>query len=88
MFSSEQLEKIKRMVQDPEWNLIDKMLRDYIEPLNDINYIDLLDNATNVKAEIKSRKHFYTLIDKFLKDAQVLASGREIEAIDPRDTME
>ena len=88
MFTFDRLEKLKRLFQDPEWKLIDEMLREYIEPLKDVFYVDLSDSSTSVKGELRVRKQTYQLLDKFLKDAQTIAENRKIEATDPRDSME
>lgn len=62
------IQKIKKFVQDPDWIIIEELLRNYIEPLKDIEKIDLSDTATNVKAEIKVRKQVYHNLDLFLKE--------------------
>lgn len=87
MFSPERLDKLKRLFQDPEWKMVDELLREYIEPLKDIDNIDLDDRSSSVKGEIKARKHFYNVIDKFLEDASQIASGT-VRNQDPRDSME
>lgn len=86
MFNQYRLEKLKRIFQDPEWKLIDEMLREYIEPLVNLNNIDLLDTATSVKGEIRAKKQYYHLLDKFLKDAQAIAENDVL--VDKRDSME
>jgi len=88
MFNTEELERMRRLFTDPDWKNIEKMFRGYIDPLVDINSIDLVDNSTNVKAEIKARKHFYNLVNRFFSDVDVIVSGKEVTAIDPRDSME
>ena len=88
MFSSEQLIKLKRLFQDPDWKLVDKMLREYIEPLLNIQNVDLSDLNKSVKGEIKAKIQFYVLIDKFLKDAQVIAESKEISEVNNKDSME
>lgn len=79
-------EKLKRLFQDPEWKLVDEMLREYIEPIVNLNSLDLNDTAVSVKGEIRARKQFYHLIDKFLKDAQAIATNEVL--VDKRDSME
>lgn len=86
MFNQERLEKLKRLFQDPEWKLIDEMLREYIEPLVNLNNLDLSDTATSVKGEIRAKKQYYYLLDKFLKDAQAIAENDVL--VDKRDSME
>ena len=79
-------EKLKRLFQDPEWKLVDEMLRECIEPIVNLNSLDLNDTAVSVKGEIRARKQFYHLIDKFLKDAQAIATNEVL--VDKRDSME
>ena len=40
MFSTEQIDKLKRLIQDPEWSLIETMFLEYLEPLKSIDNID------------------------------------------------
>ena len=88
MFNTERLEKLKRLFQDAEWCLVEEMLREYIEPLKDVFYIDLNDTSTSVKGELKVRKQTYQLLDKFLKDAKAIAENQKPNGQDPRDSME
>lgn len=88
MFSFDRLEKLKRLFQDPDWKFIEEMLKEYIEPLKDIGYLELSDSATSLKGEIRVRKQTYQLLDKFLKDAQAIAEGQDPAKRDPRDSME
>lgn len=86
MFDLTQQEKLKRLFQDPEWKLVDEMLREYVEPIIDIKNIDLSDTAVSVKGEIKAKKQFHSLIIKFLADAQSIATNDVLT--DKRDSME
>jgi len=88
MFSTEQIDKLKRLIQDPEWSLIETMFLEYLEPLKSIDNIDITDTNRSVKGEIKARKHFVELIQRFFSDCQTIASGRVVEQQDPRDSME
>lgn len=88
MFSTERLEKLKRLFQDPDWKFIEEMLQEYISPLKDIDYLELTDNATNLKGEIRVRKQTYHLLDKFIKDARAIAENQKPGEPDPRDSME
>lgn len=81
-----QLEKLKRLFQDPEWKLVEDMLREYIDPIISLNSLDLSDTATSVKGEIRAKKQFYFLIDKFLKDAKAIAENDVL--VDKRDSCE
>ena len=86
MFDLSKQEKLKRLFQDPEWKLVDEMLREYVDPLKDIFAVDLTDTAVSVKGEIKAKKQFYSLIIKFLSDAQAIATNEILT--DKRDSME
>lgn len=88
MFSFGRLEKLKRLFKDPDWKFVEEMLREYIEPLKDIDYLELSDSATSLKGEIRVRKQTYQLLDKFLKDAQSISEGQDPAKQDPRDSME
>ena len=88
MFEAEQIEKLKRLIQDPDWNIVETMFLEYLEPLKSIDNIDIADTNRSVKGEIKARKHFVELIQRFFSDCHTIASGRVVEQQDPRDSME
>jgi hypothetical protein len=68
-------QKLAKFVNDPDWGLMEKILLDYIEPLRFIDDIDVSDNATGVKAEIRTRRKVYKQIISFLSDVGMLKSS-------------
>jgi len=65
-------EDLKVITQDPRFHIIEDIIRDYIEPLKDISKIDLNDEASVVKAEIKVRKDMVSQLEKMLHDIGLL----------------
>lgn len=60
--------KLSKFVNDPDWHIVEEIFWDYIEPLKLIDDIDVSDNATGVKAEIRVRKKVYKQISSFLSE--------------------
>ena len=75
----QQLEDLrKRFFEDPQWALLDQLIREYIDPLKDMDDVDTNQPAEHVKAEIIGRKMTYDRLDKFLTDAQIV-KGRALK---------
>ena len=66
--------KLDKFIKDPDWNIIEDCLNDYIEPLKDIENINLDNDSAVVKAEIIVRKEHYDRIRAFLIDIGLLKS--------------
>lgn len=76
--SVQQLSDLKqRFFSDPQWTLMETLIRDYIDPLTDMNSIDVTQPAEHVKAEIIGRRLAYDRLDKFLRDSQIV-KGRAL----------
>ena len=72
--SNEEIERLKKFTLDPEWPVMEKVIMNYIEPFKSIDYIDMKDNATNIKAEIKVRKQVYDQLTAFLSQLGVISN--------------
>jgi len=72
-------EKLSKFVNDPDWHLIEEIFLGYIEPLRYIDDIDVSDNATGVKAEIRTRRKVYRQITSFLSEIGILKSQPQIK---------
>lgn len=57
---------------DPDWHLVEEVIRSYIEPLKDITGIDVKETADNVKAQVAGRIIAYQQMERFLKEAGIL----------------
>ncbi len=73
------MNKIAKFVQDPDWKIIEQAVLEYIEPLKDLEHIDLSDTATNIKAEIRVRKQMYNQLRAFLDDIGLVDKATEKE---------
>jgi len=62
----------ERFFKDPEWQTVENMILEHIEPLRDFNTIDLNAPAEHVKAEIIGRMHAYNALTKFLGDTKMV----------------
>jgi hypothetical protein len=66
------IEKIKRFVQDPDWNIIENILWERIEPLRYIEDIDDKQTGTDIKAQVKANKKVFNALYGFLKEVGML----------------
>lgn len=88
-YTQEQMKALRdKFFRDPEWHLVSDMFHDYLEPLKDIDYLDISDTNESVKGEIRARKHMYALVSTFFSDAKLLAEGSDPIKKDPRDSNE
>lgn len=69
----------ERFFQDPEWHLVEELIREYINPLLDMSTIDTSQPAEAVKAEIIGRNLAYDSLNKFLEQSK-LVGGRAINS--------
>jgi len=89
IYTAEQMKALRdKFFRDPEWHLVEDMFLDYIEPLKDIDNLNINDTALSIKGEIRARKHFHALVTSFFGDAKLLASKANPSGSDPRDSNE
>ena len=69
----------KSFFQDPRWAEVEDLILNYIEPLTDMNTIDLKQPAEHVKAEIIGRTLAYKSLKDFLESTKVV--GRPLKVI-------
>ena len=69
----EQKAKLGKFIKDPDWNIIEDCLNEYIDPLIDISNIDLKDDSDVIKAELKVRQQLHSGIKSFLTDIGLLS---------------
>lgn len=66
--------------QDPRWAEVEDMIMKFIDPLTDMNTLDLKQPAEHVKAEIIGRTIAYNSLKDFLTSTKVLSRPmREIK---------
>ena len=63
----------KSFFQDPRWLEVEDLILGYIEPLTDMNSIDLKQPAEHVKAEIIGRTLAYKSLKDFLESTKVVS---------------
>ena len=69
MYSKEHL---KKFVGDVDWHMIEDIILEYIEPLRNIDNINLKSDPATVKAEVQVRKETYERLKRFLQDMTLL----------------
>jgi hypothetical protein len=62
----------KEFFQDPRWAEVEDLIMKFVEPLIDMNTIDLTQPAEAVKAEIIGRTIAYNKMTEFLTSTRVV----------------
>jgi len=75
--TKEEALKCNRFFQDPEWYLVEGMLRDRINSLKDMGRIDLSQPSDTVKAELKGRLEAHKALEDFLADVKAIRKVAE-----------
>lgn len=65
-------EIINKFVQDPDWPVIDNLIREHIQPLFDVRTIDATQTSDEVHAEVKARQKTIETLGNFLYTSGVL----------------
>lgn len=65
-----------RFINDPEWYLVEQLIREYIDPLLDMSTVDTKQPAENVKAEIIGRTLAYERLNEFLEQSKILGHSK------------
>ena len=79
MTRAERIEKIKSVVQNPDFILVEEVLREKIEKLLYIEDIDDKQTGTDIKAQIKANKRTVKELNNFLTEMGLLK-----KAVEPR----
>lgn len=57
---------------DPDWKMMEELIRSYTEPLCDWNTLDLTVPAEHLKAEVIGRMYAYNGLSKFLVETKII----------------
>lgn len=66
----------KRFLQDAEWYQIEELVLDFINPLLDLNTVDLSQSAEHIKAEILGRKMSYDALIGFTRTSGMVRQDK------------
>lgn len=70
------MEKLRKFYCDPDWKLVEQMFLDFINPLVSVTNVDIRDNATAVKGEIRTRMHVYAQLKSWIDECRSIADGK------------
>lgn len=75
--TKEDLQRIhEKFVQDPDWVIVEKLLTQFIEPLQSIENIDTAGKtADEVFANVEGRKYAYNSLNDFLNEMRLLQNS-------------
>lgn len=69
---------------DPEWHLVAELIEGFIEPLLNMDSIDITQPAEHVKAEIIGRRLAYKSLRDFLEQSKLIATKvRKVDNSNP-----
>jgi hypothetical protein len=77
--NKEEISKCARFFNDPEWYLVEGILRSRIDALKDMSRIDLSQPSDTVKAEVRGRLEAFKALEDFLADAKAIKKISEIK---------
>ena len=71
--TTEDLTKLKdKFFTDPDWRLMEELIREYIEPLSSSLNIDIKLSNDQIATEVRGRQLAYESLNSFLEQTQVL----------------
>ncbi len=65
----------KRFKEDPEWYQVEEIIKEFIDPLLDINDLDSSLSAEELKIEVLSRKKSYEALQGFIRSRGIEKSN-------------
>lgn len=69
----------KRFIDDPEWHLVEEIIKEFIDPLLSIQDIDITQSSEDVKAEIIGKRKAYEALEGFIKSKGLIRSSKLAE---------
>lgn len=72
-----------RFFKDPEWHLVTEMIEAFIEPLLNMDSIDVKQPAEHVKAEIIGRRLAYKSLHDFCEQSKLIADTKKKDGESP-----
>lgn len=67
----------KRFYEDPEWYQIEELIKGFIEPLLNMDSIDITQPAEHVKAEIIGRRLAYKSLSDFIEQSKLIGQSKK-----------
>ena len=71
--TNEDLKKLKdKFFTDPDWRLMEELIREYIDPLSSSLNIDIRLNNDQIATEVRGRQIAHKALNDFLEETKVL----------------
>ena len=77
MTDQEKVEKLKKFVDDPDWHIVEEVFNGFIDPLRNIESIDLKEDSSVIKAEVKIRLETCNRIKSLLQNLGLLKTTND-----------
>lgn len=72
MTKEEKIQKLKKFTQDPDWNLMEELVNNYLAPLTEIGTIDITKSNDEIATEVRGRQIAIDGLTKFLNEAKII----------------
>lgn len=73
----------ERFFKDPEWHLVTDLIEEFIEPLLNMDTVDVTQPAEHVKAEILGRRLAYKSLHDFCEQSKLIGSQKKVDNNNP-----
>jgi len=72
MNQDEIIAKLGKFTADPDWQLMENLVHDYLSPLNDVMSIDVKKSNDEIASEVRGRQISIEGLQKFLQKAKII----------------
>lgn len=73
MTNEERIQKLRKFTQDPDWALVQDLMKGHLAPLLDVTSIDASRSNDEIASEVRGRQMTIASLSKFLNDAGIVS---------------
>ncbi len=73
----------EKFFTDPDWSMMDEMIRSYIEPFKSVENIPTKLTNDQIATEVRGRQLMVNALETFLSDAQAIKSRKNLSNSNP-----
>lgn len=73
----------EKFFSDPDWKLVEQMIMDFINPMIEMQDVDLTQPAEHVKAELIGRQKLYGRMTDFLQQSGLVGNPSVYKKTNP-----
>jgi len=72
--TAENIQKLRKFTEDPDWVLMEGIIREFIEPLTDVTTINKSLGNDEIASEVRGRQITIESLTKFLNQTKIISS--------------